>query len=320
MSISIEQYRSAIGNFHNFTESKYMYYLIKLIRMVLLLYKFFDSIFLKMMFNISYKLFVISLLLLLAGNVKPNPGPVTFCHLNARSLLAGVDLETHISSQYSLLDEIYETLVYDFDFDLIAVSETWLKDNIGDDDISLAGYQVPFYRHRQTRGGGVMLYVKEGISAVHKKELENDNIEIMWVELKILNRLIYFGVCYRPPGMSALEVDDFLSDFGQIMDAVMDKNPDMIVCVGDFNDKCMIWDGDHSDSELGLKLYNYVNDNNLFQVIDEPTRYTDNCASLLDLILTDSPGYLDDIGTLPPIGLSPSRFYTRPPTLSGVCK
>ena len=64
----------------------------------------------------------------------------------------------------------------------------------------------------------------------------------------------------------------------------------------------MIWDGDHSDSELGFKLYNYVNDNNLFQVIDEPTRYTDNCASLLDFILTDSPGYLDDIGTLPPTG------------------
>ena len=46
--------------------------------------------------------------------------------------------------------------------------------------------------------------------------------------------------------MSALEVVDFLSDFGQIMEAVMDRNPDMIVCVGDFNDKCMIWDGDHS--------------------------------------------------------------------------
>ncbi len=58
-------------------------------------------------------------------------------------------------------------------------------------------------------GQGVMLYVKEGISAVHKKELENDNIEILWVELKFQNRLIYFGVCYRPPGMSALEVDDF---------------------------------------------------------------------------------------------------------------
>ncbi len=52
--------------------------------------------------------------------------------------------------------------------------------------------------------------------------------------------------------MTALEVDSFLSDFGQIMDSVLDKNPDMVICVGDFNDKCMIWDGDHSDSEMGF--------------------------------------------------------------------
>ncbi len=65
--------------------------------------------------------------------------------------------------------------MYDFDFDIIAVSETWLKDNIGDDDISLAGYQIPFYRHRPTRGGGVMLYIKEGLPAIHKKEYENNN-------------------------------------------------------------------------------------------------------------------------------------------------
>ncbi len=91
---------------------------------------------------------------MIRAGIQPNPGPISFCHLNARSLLSGVDLETHIASQYSLLGEIYETLVYDFDFDIIAVSETWLKDNVGDDDISLACYQIPFYRHRPTRGGG----------------------------------------------------------------------------------------------------------------------------------------------------------------------
>ena len=36
---------------------------------------------------------------------------------------------------------------------------------------------------------------------------------------------------------------------------------------------------------------------NLFQLINEPTRLN----SLLDLIITDSPGYVDNYGTLPPI-------------------
>ncbi len=50
-------------------------------------------------------------LLMQCGDIPPNPGPLTFCHLNARSILAGVDLEQHMDDQYSLLDDIYETLV-----------------------------------------------------------------------------------------------------------------------------------------------------------------------------------------------------------------
>ncbi len=53
---------------------------------------------------------------------------------------------------------------------------------------------------------------------------------------------------------------------------------------------------------MGLKLYNLLNDLNLFQLIDEPTRYTENSAHLLDLIITDLPGFMDNVSTMPPIG------------------
>ena len=94
----------------------------------------------------------------MCGDVSPNPGPVKFCHLNARSLLAGVDLEQHMDDQQSLLYDIYEALVYTNDFDIIAISETWLKDNVREDALDLAGYQKPIYKNRASRGGGVMLY------------------------------------------------------------------------------------------------------------------------------------------------------------------
>ncbi len=184
MSISIEQYRGAIGNFLAFIHSKELCYLIKLIRLALYLYKNLMYIFPALMFNISYQLFVISVLLILAG-IHPNPGPISFCHLNARSSLSGVDLDTHIASQYSLLDEIYETLVYDFDFDIIAVSETWLKDNIGDDDISLAGYQIPFYRHRPTRGGVLCYMLKKGYQLFIRKSLKIIILKFYGLRLKL---------------------------------------------------------------------------------------------------------------------------------------
>ena len=125
---------------------------------------------------------------------------------------------------------------------------------------------------------------------------------MLWLEIKVQNKRIMFGTYYRAPGMSALEVDEFIQNgIDKTFDKVLYENPDMIICVGDFNDKCMSWDGDHSDSEMGYKFYNCINDRNLFQMIEEPTRITENCSSLLDLIITDSPGFLDNVSTLPPL-------------------
>ncbi len=131
--------------------------------------------------------------------------------MNARSLLSGVDLSKHIESQYSLLDEIYETLVYINDFDLIAIGETWLRDNVTDADLSISGYHIPFKKNRPTRGGGVMLYVKEHIGAIHRTDLEKNNTQILWVEVTLNSKKVMVGVGYRPPGMTSLQIDDILS-------------------------------------------------------------------------------------------------------------
>ncbi len=171
-----------------------------------------------------------------------------------------------------------------------------------DNELDLDGYQVPFYRNRGSRGGGVMVYVKEDITAIHRDDLNLPDIEMIWLELKFQKKNIMFGTFYRAPGSTVAEVDEFMLYYSQTLERVLSENPDMVVCVGDFNDKCMTWDGDHSDSEMGFKLYNYINDMHFFQMIEEPTRVDDNgTASLLDLILTDSPGYMDQIGTLPPL-------------------
>ncbi len=53
-----------------------------------------------LLLNIGFCL-ILLLLLMLCGDVSPNPGPMKFCHLNARSILSGVDLDTHIEDQYS---------------------------------------------------------------------------------------------------------------------------------------------------------------------------------------------------------------------------
>ncbi len=157
-------------------------------------------------------------------------------------------------------------------------------------------------KHRVDRGGGVMLYVKSEFVAKRREEFEFVNLELLWVEVKIGQQKIFVGVGYRPPGMTALEVDEFLDLFSQSYEMVLNEPSDAIIIMGDFNDRCTHWEDNHDTSELGLKFFNYLNDSNLFQLIDEPTRITEDRESLLDLIITESPGYIINFGTLPPLG------------------
>ncbi len=146
-----------------------------------------------------------------------------------------------MDDQYSLLDDIYEALVYTNDFDIIAISETWLKDNVREDALDLAGYQRPIYKNRTSRGGGVMLYVKEEIGAIHRTDLEVTDTELLWVELRLGNKKVMFGTCYRPPGMTSLQVDSFIDSFGSQTENALNENPDSLIIVGDFNDRCTHW-------------------------------------------------------------------------------
>ncbi len=299
--MNITQYRSAIGNYNNFIKSKENILLCKIIKNILYLIKSLGLLVVPIMANFPVVLFNLTLLLLRCGDIESNPGPLTFCHLNARSLLSDVDINQHIQHQYSLLDEIYETLVYQNNFDVIAISETWLTDNISLAELDLDGYQEPFCRHRGARGGGVMVYVKQDLVAIPRQDLNLPSVEMLWLEIKVQNRRIMFGTFYRAPGQSAMEVDDYISFIDQTLDKVLNENPDMVILIGDFNDKCMTWDGDHSESEMGYKFYNLINDRGLFQHVDEPTRVTETCSSLLDLIISDSPGFIENVSTLPPL-------------------
>ena len=97
-----------------------------------------------------------------------------------------------------------------------------------------------------------------------------------------------------------------------------------MLLLGDFNDHY-----DPNDpslcSDFGISLYRLMECNNLFQVISEPTRVTAYGANILDLIITNSPGYFVMSGTLSPLNncdrsaiyagmnihLAKQKFYKR---------
>ena len=55
-----------------------------------------------------------------------------------------------------------------------------------------------------------------------------------------------------------------------------------------------------ADTDAGLKLFHFLECNNLTQLVKEPTRITESVESILDLIISDSPGLFVSTGSLSP--------------------
>jgi hypothetical protein len=235
--------------------------------------------------------------------VHPNPGPtyknkaLNICSINIQSLYLLAD-----PYHRRKIDEIHATLVNELQVDIIALSETWLKPNISDKTVEIAGFT--FYRkdREDFRSGGVGMYVSDSIPHHKATEFMPEDIELLWVEITLGVKKILVGSCYRPPRQNAEEVDSFITHLTDSVDRVLTRNVESIILLGDFNDTCTTWESDPMESDLKLKLHDLINASDLHQMVHEPTHIVGKAANMLDLLITDSPGYITKQELLPPLG------------------
>ena len=298
MTVEIQTYRAAVGHFYNIWCS-YASGTIGL----------HGNGVLKLGGLVTYlnPKFILFLLILLSGDVHSNPGPsknsFSICHLNAQSLYLKSD-----TNPCRKLDEIHSVLCVDLKFDVICISETWLDGDVEDSKLDIPEYTC-HRRDRADLGGGVAIFVSDHIPCTRLSPYEPPTAELMWLELTIGVKKIIIGCCYRPPGQNAYDISTFMDELQDSTDIVLRENPESIYLLGDFNDRCVVWDSDHRNSELKSKLFDWVTQNDLHQVINEPTHIGSTYANLLDLLITDSPAYVVSSGTLPPIGSSHCVVY-----------
>ena len=123
---------------------------------------------------------IIQSILVLSNDVELNPGPIldnvlTICHTNLRSLKAK-DRLMHVKCEFMKT------------YDIITASETWLKPSDKSDTFALSGYQMPFRRDRQTGllgYGGVLAWVSNSIACKHRRDLETNDLETLWLEIRL---------------------------------------------------------------------------------------------------------------------------------------
>ena len=87
-----------------------------------------------------------------------------------------------------------------------------------------------YRRDRDRRGGGVAVYVSEDVKSVRRQDLEDVEIEALWIEVRLKGLRVLICNVYRPPNMQAAWMDSLAL---MLERAVLD-NVAMLV-MGDFN-------------------------------------------------------------------------------------
>ena len=208
---------------------------------------------------------------------------LTVLYYNARSLLPKLDeLRVCALSQKP---------------DIICIVETWLSEDVTNNEILLPDYQV----HRLDRnrhGGGVLVYAHNSLSTKVLLQGGPYNLEFLALLLKSGAIGNSFCIClfYRPPS-SPVSIFDNLCTTLQVVNPVQFST---FLLLGDFNVNFC------NPSHF---LFSYVKDImhsfSLSQVVPSCTHVNPNgSTSLIDLALLSDLSHLQSCVTLPPLSSS----------------
>ena len=210
--------------------------------------------------------------------------PLRIVNINFRSIV------NKVSETQNMIDSVQP--------DVIIGTETWLSKDIKDSEIFSSCYSV-FRKDRDSRGGGVLIAVKDEFKSTLVSELDTD-CEILWVQLVLQHKKhLYICAFYRPhvsdqESLNQLELS--------LQRGNLTKNPKMIIC-GDFN----LPDWDWTDRTLKKptsypSLHNQflelIDDLGMEQMVKQPTR-DDN---ILDLVVTNTPHLIPRLEIMPGLG------------------
>ena len=197
-------------------------------------------------------------------------------------------MNININSILLHVDEL-RILAEEYQPHIIGINETKLDDLILDNELRIYGYQVIIRKDRNRHGGGVAVYVKDGLE-FNQIELDLPNLELITIRLAIPRvKPILVTTGYRPPDSEVKLFDDF----EEILRS-LDVESHQSIIMGDMN--CDYLKPDNNNTKHMKRIfhtYGYT------QMISEPTRTTDHSKTLIDYMATNRPDCVSDQVVLP---------------------
>ena len=202
-------------------------------------------------------------------------------YFNSKSLKNKVNLLHAFMSQQTPME-----------YDLVFVSETWLKPEFSDSLICPGGYSVIRQdRKDKTRGGGVLVFYKTTLKVVDITPSYDHNVfESLVIELPSdchNSNKLRFCCTYLPPSKSrALPNVKSCCNF---LKQLVHNGP--LFILGDFNFPTIDWSSMCSNNSSEQHFADFCGQYGLYQHISEPTYHGHHQSdSILDLVLSNPQG------------------------------
>ena len=180
---------------------------------------------------------------------------------------------------------------------ILGLSETKLNSNHMNSIFEVKNYQMfrkdrVISEDRPEHGGGLIVYVKDGINCKRRYDLECERIECVWLEIFPTNcKSFLIGNIYRHPN----ETVNWNEGFDNYLDKVLECEKEMYL-MGDFNRDLM-------QTNIKQSWVEYMESFGLHQIVNMPTRVTDQSATLIDHIYSNTHANILTIA-VPHLGLS----------------
>ena len=182
--------------------------------------------------------------------------------------------------------------IIEHSFDIVAFTETWLRNTPDDDQIiralTIPGYKfthVPRRQHKNTtaRGGGIAILRKSNIKMASKSSWKTNSFENMEVTLSA-SSTVKLAVIYRPPPSKRNKstVGLFLSEFQDFLQHHVVKSQNTLI-LGDFNF--------HYEDQLNTdasRFRDILSNHSLCQHVSGPTHMDGHTLDLIITKLTDN--------------------------------
>lgn len=167
--------------------------------------------------------------------------------------------------------------------DMLGAVETWLDSKVLNEELICDNY-VFYRKDRLTRGGGIILYVKDVYRNKRREDLESNCVnqnEILVCEVDIgLQTPVVYILAYRPPNADIL----FNNNLKQVLNNVRNSGFSNICLLGDLNVPEIEWNSMMADNLIQSNLCDILEEYNLVQINSCPSRRTSN--NILEIVLT----------------------------------